>query len=150
MRWANHPAMPWILAGLAFGLAAAGALDQPGGFNDGSRLATAESLIERGTLAIDDSVFVRPPPDLAERGLLPADPHPIYSLARGTLDKLFINGHYYSDKPMIPAVMNAAAYRVLMLIGLPRPDDRPDIFTRMSTILMSGLGYAIAVGCLWV
>src|SRR5689334_14474649 len=149
MRWADHPATAWVLAGLAFALAALGAHDQPGGFNDGSRLATAESLIERGTLAIDDSVFVHPPPDLAERGLLPADPDPVYSLARGTKDKLLIDGHYYSDKPMIPAVVNAAAYRLLMFVGLARPDDRPDVFTRVSTILMCGIGYAVAVGCMW-
>ena len=110
---------------------------------------TAESLIERGTLVIDDSVFVHPPPDLAERGLLPPDPDPVYSLVRGTKDKLLIDGHYYSDKPMIPAVLNAAAYRLLMFVGLPRPDDRPDVFTRVSTILLCGIGYAVAVGCMW-
>jgi hypothetical protein len=151
MPWLDHPATAWALAVLAFALAAAGARDQPGGFNDGSRLATAESLIERGTLAIDDSIFVRPlpPAELAARGLLPEDPNPVYSLANGTLDKLLIDGRYYSDKPMIPAVMNAAAYRALMVFGLPRPAERPDVFTRVSTILMCGLGYAVAVGCMW-
>src|SRR5262245_22795956 len=109
MSVADHPATAWGLALLAFALAAAGARNQPGGYNDGSRLATAESLVERGTLAIDDSVFVNPPPDVAERGLLPPEPNPVYSLARGTKDKLFIDGRYYSDKPMIPAVVNAAA-----------------------------------------
>jgi hypothetical protein len=150
MRGADHPAAAWVLAGLAFALAATGARDQPGGFNDGSRLATAESLVERGTLAIDDSVFVIPPPDLRERGLLPEDPNPTYSLARGTKDKLLIGGRYYSDKPMIPAVVNAAGYRLLMLADLPRPADRPDVFTRVSTILLCGVGYAVAVGCMWV
>ena len=151
MRRLDHPATAWVLALAAFALAAAGARDQPGGFNDGSRLATAESLIERGTLAIDDSIFVRPPspPELAERGLLPAEPNPVYSLANGTKDKLLIDGRYYSDKPMIPAVVNAAAYRVLMVVGLPRPSERPDVFTRVSTILMCGIGYAVAVGCMW-
>jgi hypothetical protein len=149
MRWADHPAAAWVLALAAFALAAAGARDQPGGFNDGSRLATAESLIERGTLAIDDSVFVRPPPDLAQRGLLPPEPNPVYSLAHGTKDKLLIDGHYYSDKPMIPAVVNAGTYRLLMFFGLPSPDDRPNVFTRVSTILLCGFGYAIAVSCLW-
>jgi hypothetical protein len=150
MRWADHPAAAWVLAGLAFALAAAGARDQPGGFNDGSRLATAESLIERGTFAIDDSVFVNPPPDVVERGLLPNDPDLVYSLARGTLDKVLIDGHYYSDKPMVPAVLGAGAYRLLMLAGLPRPADRPDVFGRVSTILLCGLSYAVAVGCMWV
>ena len=50
---------------------------------------------------------------------------------------------------MIPAVVNAGAYRLLMFFGLPRPDDRPDVFTRVSTIIMCGLGYAVAVGCMW-
>jgi len=149
MRGADHPMAAWLFAGLAFAIASIGARDQPGGFNDGSRLATTESLIERGTLAIDDSVFVRPPADLGERGLLPPDPQPIYSLARGTQDKLLVGGRYYSDKPMVPAVLNAAAYRVLIFAGWPRPDDRPDIFTRVSTILMCGIGYAVAVGCMW-
>jgi hypothetical protein len=149
MRWADHPAAAWLFAGLAFAIAAIGARDQPGGFNDGSRLATAESLIERGTFAIDDSVFVRPPPDLGERGLLPPDPPPIYSLARSTQDKLLIGGRYYSDKPMVPAAVNAAVYRVLMFAGWACPDDRPDLFTRVSTILMCGFGYAVAVGCMW-
>jgi len=46
--------------------------------------------------------------------------------------------------------VNAAAYRVLMVVGLPRPRERPDVFTRVSTILMCGIGYAVAVWCLWV
>ena len=150
MRWADHPAAVWLLGGIAFALAVAGARDPPGGFNDGSRLATAQSLIDRGTFAIDDSVFVRPPLDLAERGLLPDDPNLVYSLARGTKDKLLIDSRYYSDKPMIPAVVNAAAYRLLMLFGLPQPGERPDVFCRVSTILMCGIGYAVAVGCMLV
>ena len=62
----------------------------------------------RGTLAIDGSIFVEPPAraELAGRGLLPDDPNPVYSLAHGTKDKLLIDGRYYSDKPMIPAVVN--------------------------------------------
>lgn len=150
MRRADHPATVWVLAGLALLLGAVGARPYAGGFNDGSRLATVESLIERSTLVIDDSVFVRPPPELLDRGLNPytADyPH----LARtGTLDRVWINGHFYSDKPMVPAILVAGAYRVLMPFGLPSPGERPDVFTWVVTVLTNGLGYAAAVGCLWV
>jgi hypothetical protein len=150
MRAADHPAAPWVLAGLAFALAAAGARSLPGGFNDGSRLATAESLIDRGTLAVDDSVFVRPPPDFAVRFPPPDDPHLPYNLTIGTLDKVRVGGRFYSDKPMVPAVLVAAAYRLLMPLGLPRPGDRPDVFGRVATVLTCGVGYAAAVGFMWV
>lgn len=135
MARADHPAAAWIVAGFALALAAAGARDSPGGYNDASRLATAESLIERRTLAIDDSVFVQPPPG-----------SPII----GTRDRVLVGGRFYSDKPMIPAVLVAGTYRVFMIAGLPRPGERPDVFTRVTTILTSGLGYAVAVGCMWV
>ncbi|MBX9581899.1 MAG: hypothetical protein K2X87_16465, partial [Gemmataceae bacterium] len=143
--WADRPAAAGALAGLALGLAAAGALPFADGYNDGSRLATAESLVDRGTLAIDDSVFVRPPP-----GRSPYTPDLPNLGAHGTLDKVRVGGRYYSDKPMVPAVLLAAAYRVLMLAGAPAPGDRPDVFCRWAAVLTSGVGYAAAVGCLWV
>src|SRR5438045_1788091 len=84
-------------------VAVASARDQAGSWNDGSRLATIESLVDRHTLAIDDSVFVRPPQDD------PSRPAPyVFDEAGlnvvGTRDKLFIDGHYYSDKSPVPAL----------------------------------------------
>src|SRR5207253_2672990 len=74
-----------------------------GSWNDGSRLATVESLVDRGTFAIDDSIFVRAPPE-----------NPPYEAAdlrqTGTLDRLRIDGRYYSDKSPVPAVLLASAY----------------------------------------
>src|SRR5438067_247791 len=128
MRWAEHPAVVWVLAALALVLAAVGAESYAGGFNDGSRLATAESLIDRGTLAIDDSLYVHPPPELRDRRLNPYRPDYPKLLASGTGDRVRIAGHFYSDKPMVPAILMAGAYRVLMFVGLPRPDERPDVF----------------------
>jgi hypothetical protein len=150
MRWADHPLMPYLLAGLAFLLAAASALPYAGGFNDGSRLATAESLIERGTFCIDDSLFVRPSGHLAARGMPAYTPKIPDLLAQGTYDKVLIDGHFYSDKPMLPAVLTAAAYRLLMFVGLPAPSERPDVFCRVSAMLICGLPYAVAVGFMWV
>src|SRR5262249_26982083 len=62
-----------------------------GAWNDGSRLATVEALVDYHTLAIDDSIFVRIP-----SGTDPS-PYPVDNpllQARGTLDKLYINDHY--------------------------------------------------------
>lgn len=140
----------WALAGLALVLAAIGAWPYAGGFNDGSRLATTESLIDRGTLSIDDSLFVRPPPELLDRGIIIYLPTYPKLLVTGTLDKVQIDGRFYSDKPMVPAILTAGVYRVLMLFGLPRPGDRPDVFCWVCTFLTSGLSYATAVACMWL
>lgn len=150
MRGADHPAAVWVLAALALALAAVGTRPYAGGFNDGSRLATSESLIDRGTLAIDDSVFVRPPPELLDRGIRPYTPDYPKLLATGTLDKVGVDGRFYSDKPMVPAILTAGVYRVLMLVGLPRPSERPDVFAWVATFLTCGLSYAAAVACMWL
>jgi hypothetical protein len=150
MHWADHPAIVWLLAGLALLLAGGGTLPYAGSFNDGSRLATTESLIERGTLVIDESIFVHPPTRFAERGILIYLPQYPKLLITGTHDKLLIDGHFYSDKPMVPAILTAGAYRLLMLLGLPRPAERPDVFIWVVTFLTSGLSYAVAVACMWL
>jgi hypothetical protein len=50
-----------VVAILAAAIALASARPYAGGWNDGSRLATIESLVDRQSLAIDDSIFVRIP-----------------------------------------------------------------------------------------
>ncbi|MBM3980034.1 MAG: hypothetical protein FJ304_07080 [Planctomycetes bacterium] len=147
--WANGTAATWVLAAGAFVLAAAGARPYAGGWNDGSRLATVESLIERGTLRIDESVFVAPPAHLIERGTPPYAPGTGPNTT-GTCDRLYINGHYYSDKPAVISVLMAGAYQPLMWAGAPRPSERPDRFAQLVAALTGGLAYAVAVGCMWV
>ena len=148
--WADHWAAAWVLAGAAFAFAAYSARPYASSYNDGSRLATAESLIERGTLAIDDSLFVHPPPEYAARGIPPYTPGVVHINNTATYDMVRIDGRFYSDKPMVPSVLFAGAYRALMLVGFPRPVDRPDVFCRVGAVLNCGLAYAVAVGCLWV
>src|SRR3954454_5364481 len=98
----------WRRAGHGVTLAAAllavvSARPYAGGWNDGSRLAAAESLAERGTFAIDDSVFVRvPPADDGRPRPYPTDRPDL--LEHGTLDKLRIGDHFYSDKSPVPSV----------------------------------------------
>jgi hypothetical protein len=138
------------MAALAFALAAAGARPYAGGFNDGSRLATVESLLDRGTLAIDGSMFVRPPAGPGPPGPAPYRPDWQSLHEVGTRDMVRVGNHYYSDKPMVPAVLMAAMYRGLMFAGVPSPGADPALFCYLMTVLTSGLSYGVAVGCLWL
>lgn len=63
-------------------------------WNDASRMATVQSLVEEHSYIIDESVFV------------------------DTGDKVFINGHFYSDKPAIPSMMGAVIYLPLSHFGI--------------------------------
>jgi hypothetical protein len=73
-----------------------------------SRMATVQTLVEQGTFVIDRTVF------------------------NNTGDKIFVNGHFYSDKTPILSVAAAGAYAVLRnVFGLALdpefclPDDDP-------------------------
>jgi len=66
----------------------------PGSWNDQSRMAAVQSLVESGSLIIDDTAFA------------------------STGDRVFINGHFYSDKLPGPAVLGAAVYLPLYHAGL--------------------------------
>ena len=83
-----------------------------GGWNDGSRLALVESLVDFRTLSIDRSIFVDP----ARAEEAEAKPYPSQKqglMEGGTLDKVLIKGRFYSDKAMVPALFMAAFYQVL-------------------------------------
>src|SRR5207247_6697120 len=85
-------------------LAVAGARPYAGGWNDGSRLATVECLVDYHTLAIDRSIFVQVPPP---EGSHTPSPYPLDEpdlLRYGTGDKLLIQGHFYADKSPVPAL----------------------------------------------
>jgi hypothetical protein len=117
-----------------------------GGWNDGSRLATVESLVDYHTWAIDDSIFVRVPPDLNPRPYSEADPA---LNRRGTCDRLWINGHFYSDKSPAPALAMAGEYWIVQRLTGLSANVAPDVFCRMMTILSSGLAYVVAVWCIF-
>ena len=63
-------------------------------WNDQSRMATVQGLVEHHTLAIDQSRFIE------------------------TGDKVFIRGHFYSDKPPLPSIIGALVYFPLYHLGL--------------------------------
>jgi hypothetical protein len=131
-----------VLMGLA--IAAASARDYAGGYNDGGRLATVESLVDHRTWQIDDSIFSR-----YGEGARPEVWGPLGASAPGALDKLLIGGHYYSDKPPVTAVLMAADYQVIQgLTGLVAR-DRPNAFCYWITLTSSGLAYVVAVWCVY-
>jgi len=60
-----------------------------GSFNDRSRLAAVESRVARGTWVIDESPFSR------------------------TVDRIYVDGHFYSDKPPVLTAIASGVYTVL-------------------------------------
>lgn len=64
-----------------------------GGWNDASRMATIQSIVERGTLAIDGTDFT-------------------------TMDKVSIGGRFFSDKPVTPQLAGALVYAPLHALGI--------------------------------
>jgi hypothetical protein len=147
--WTVHPPVSWLLGLGALLLAGVSALPYAGGWNDGSRLATVESLVDRHTLAIDESVFCRPSEDATARGYPPYAPREYDLLTSGTRDKLLIGGHFYSDKPAVISLLMAGLYQGAQWLGLPSAAERPDLFCRVVTLGTSGLAYLIAVLALY-
>ncbi|WP_162658216.1 hypothetical protein [Tuwongella immobilis] len=68
------------------------ARDYAGSWNDASRLAMVESLVDYRSLAIDHSRWV------------------------STGDKLFVDGHFYSDKPPVIALGLASIYQLIQTL----------------------------------
>ncbi|HVX63673.1 MAG TPA: hypothetical protein VHC19_23830, partial [Pirellulales bacterium] len=133
---------------LATIVALASAHDYAGGWNDGSRLATVEALVDQHTLMIDRSIFVQPPPPES----VEPNPYPSHLPAlqrEGTKDKLFINGHYYSDKSPLPALTMAGLYRALQWGTEIVARRQPHRFCYWMTVGSSGLAYVAAVYCVY-
>ena len=121
-----------------------------GSWNDGSRLATVECIVDRHTLAIDESVFVAMPAgdDPSGRRSPYGDLHTnptMIALSAGTKDKLLIDGHYYSDKSPVPALLMAIFYQLLQWLTGLRAAFQPEVFCWAMTLLSSGLPYVVAV-----
>jgi hypothetical protein len=130
-------------------VALAGSRGYAGGWNDGSRLATVEALVDHHTLAIDDSIFVRVPHARAGFLALPYPRDEPGLLANGTGDKLLIDGHYYSDKSPVPALLLAAVYQGWQWCTGLTARDGPDLFCYTMTLFSSGLAYVAAVWCIF-
>jgi hypothetical protein len=127
---------------LALLIALVSARPYAGAWQDGSRLAMVETLVDYHTWAIDDSIFVRPTPE--HTPYLADDP----ILKFGTKDKLLIDGRYYSDKPVF-ALLLAGVYQVWQWCGGATASERPEQFCWLMAFVGSGLSYVLAVGCVY-
>ena len=138
-RWINGAVLTAAVV-----LAVASARPHAGGWNDGSRLATVECLVDYHTLAIEKSIFVQVPQEEA------AVPYPVTELLlcqKGTADKLFIQGRFYSDKSPVPALLLSGFYRgVQTLTGLSTRQS-PHLFCFVLTLASSGLAYVVSIWC---
>jgi hypothetical protein len=139
----------WIVLAVSAGLAAASARPFAGSWNDGSRLATVESLVDQHTWRIDDSIFVRVPPADEAHTPLPYDAAEADLLRHGTLDKLLIDGHFYSDKSPLPALPMASCYQLWRWATGWTARTHPAQFCRGMTLLTSGVSYVLAVLCIY-
>jgi hypothetical protein len=128
-------------------IAAASARNYAGGWNDGSRLATVESLVDRHTLVIDESIFVR---SLASADATnPYCPGNELLRTKGTQDKLLIAGHYYSDKSPLPAFWLAVWYQLFQSTTGLAAREHPRLFCYLMTLVSSGIAYVVTVWAIW-
>jgi hypothetical protein len=137
-----------ILAAAAM-IAVAVARPYAGSWNDGSRLATVETLVDQHTWIIDHSSFVQVPPCSDSSHPSSYDPNEPGLHEHGTLDKLLIDEHYYSDKSPVPALLIAGVYQVGQWITGWTARDHPDFFCRAMTLASCGLAFVVAVVCIY-
>jgi len=137
---------PALVAVAAVAIAAASARPYAGGWNDGAWLAAVEALVDHGTLAIDTSIYVDP--SRADPAApTPYPRHRLQLMTRGTLDKLYIDGHYYSSRPPVPALLLAGGYAVLQQMTGLVAREHPDRFAYVMTLLFVGLPWIVAMVC---
>jgi hypothetical protein len=143
----KHRLVRCFVIGIAATVAILSARSCASSWNDGSRLATVECLVDYHTLAIDESIFVNPP-------RLNGAPPPYVSdepflLVNGTADKLFIKGRYYSDKSPVPGLVMAAVYQVYEWCTGWTARTHTDSFCYWMTVTSSGVAYVVAVWCMY-
>ena len=124
------------------------ALPYAGGWNDGSRLASVESLADYHTLIIDESVFVKTPGIVTKNAALAWPPNNHALIDNGTLDKLFIKDHYYSELSPLPSVIMAGVYKAVQTATGLTASENPPLFCYVMTVIFSGMAYVIAVCCM--
>lgn len=94
-------------------------------WNDASRMATIESLVEEKTFVIDNSTF------------------------NWTGDKVFINSHFYSDKPPMLSLIGAGVYLPLHSLGIELADGKNFAYY-IITILTMGVGWLLCLLCFYL
>lgn len=136
----EHPLWSVAILAVATAIALVSARPHAGSWNDGSRLATVEALVDHHTLVIDRSIFVEVP-----QSTCPYDPADPGLCAKGTADKLLIDGHFYSDKSPVPALLLAGLYQCVQWCTGLKASQAPRPFVYWLTVGSSGLAYTVAV-----
>lgn len=86
-----------------------------------SRLGTVESIVERGTYRLDDSIFIR------------------------TVDKVFKDGHFYSHQPPLLSTLEAPVYWALRLPGTRFNNRGRFVMIYAFSLLTNGIALALTV-----
>ena len=95
--------------------------------DESARLATVQSIVRHGTLAVDHTDFAR-------------DPSLTAKVARG--------GHVYSDQPPMLAVLLSGSYWVMTRLGLTFRES-PHLVTYLLTLLGAALPVAVGGGMVY-
>lgn len=93
----------------------------PDSAHEYSRLGTVESIVDRGTYRLDDSIFI------------------------GTVDKIERDGHFYSHQLPLLATIEAPVYWVLHLPGTRFNNRGRSLMTFMFSLCTNGLALAVTV-----
>lgn len=121
----DRPAICIAVLGVASLLALVSAKGHAGSWNDRSRLATVECLVDGHTLAIDDTSFT------------------------DTFDKIKVGEHFYSDKSPLPALPMAVVYQVWQWTTGATAREYPTVFCLIMTWLFSSVPYVVAAWCIF-
>lgn len=86
--------------------------------NPASRFATIEMVVEQNTFIIDNSTFMGDAKayDISEIEVKPLMRRDDFQGVNGTNDKAFIDGYFYSDKPVISSIIGVPFYWILFNI----------------------------------
>ncbi|MGB8352762.1 MAG: hypothetical protein WCD79_02655 [Chthoniobacteraceae bacterium] len=141
-----HPRRRLLL--LAIFVAILSPLPYAGSWNDGSRLASVESLVDYHSWSIDRSIFVRTPGVDISRANSPYPLNDANLVQNGTRDKLFIHGHYYSDKSPVPSLFMAGIYKIFQVFTGLTAANNPELFCYLLTLVFSGGAYVVSVWCI--
>ena len=113
-------------------------------WNDGSRFAIIDSLVDQRTLRIDNSIFVRVPKKPQHQPY--QEKYPFLN-QYGTMDKLYARNGFYSDKPYVPSVLLAGFYQVLQWTCNLHARQDPKTFCYVMNLASAGLAYVVATWC---
>jgi uncharacterized integral membrane protein len=112
----------WVILFVARTLVALVTRTGPTSAHEWARLGTVESVVERWTYSLEESKF------------------------RGTRDKIFRNGHFYSHQPPVLATLESPVYWVIHQFGLSFSNNSPfDLAYYLFVVLTNGLALALTV-----